>query len=266
MIFSLFSYSVESSWATSFVEQPFPDTVKEAPVLVRGKVGTSYTNWAVGIDGTKRIYTFIDLQLTEALKGPQLGSSVIMRQIGGEKDGIGLEVAGTAHFEKGEDVVVMLGKANEDGSRDVYGLMMGKYNVDRAEDGRECLRGAGLSATAPPANGAPRQMIHHDEAPSHDASCKWTLDALKNLIQNQSQEGGHLASQAPNPGASVVTSRITKLQKSSTDDPVPDPLQASQLQSKSEQEPVSHGGWILMGILGGVGGLAVLIRYFRKRT
>jgi hypothetical protein len=94
--------------ATTFMERSFPDAVKDAPVVVRGRVGTSYANWVTGPDGTRRIFTFIELTVDEVLKGPSAAGkrSLTMRELGGEKDGVGMQVAGTAHFNQGEDTVV----------------------------------------------------------------------------------------------------------------------------------------------------------------
>src|SRR6478735_8958545 len=97
---------VSPAGATTFYERPFPETVYDAPIIVRGHVAGKNTDWGVGIDGVKRIYTLYDLDLDEILKGPLAGGRVRMRELGGQKDGLGMQVAGTSKFSQGEEVVV----------------------------------------------------------------------------------------------------------------------------------------------------------------
>src|ERR1700692_3171205 len=82
--------------ATTFYERPFPSMVEQASIVVRGHVGMSYTGWVEGSDGTTRIHTFTELQIDTLLKGDVTGRTVIMRELGGEKDGVGMQVMGTA--------------------------------------------------------------------------------------------------------------------------------------------------------------------------
>jgi hypothetical protein len=150
--------------ATSFTMQPFPKTVQDAPLMVRGKVGMSYSDWSK--EDTKRLYTYTELQITEVLKGNVIGPSLIMRELGGEKDGTGLRVPGASKYEKGEDVVVTLTDKNEEGSYSVIGMMMGKFNVQTDGEGKEYISGPGLAGDIP-------------------ANSKWTLDGVRQLIKEQ---------------------------------------------------------------------------------
>ena len=175
------------AWATSFFQQPFPSTVQDAPVIVHGKVGMSYSDWGKGDDGTKRIYTYYELQVEESLKGTAQGPSLSMRELGGEKDGIGMQVPGSAHFDRGEDVVVMLGPKNLEGSYDVWGMSMGKYNLQKDDAGHEVVTGPGISSATPDGDG----IVHPEEngTETHDArgASVWTLEKLRALIRAQSQ-------------------------------------------------------------------------------
>ena len=58
-----------SAWATSFVERPFPETIQGAEAIVRGRVGMSYADWAQDPGDERRIYTFIEIDVQESLKG-----------------------------------------------------------------------------------------------------------------------------------------------------------------------------------------------------
>ena len=150
--------------ATSFYEQPFPETVEGTSTLVRGKIGSSRAQWVEGSDQVKRIFTFYDLEVTEVFKGKVAPKSVIqIRELGGTKDGIGMQVAGTAEFTSGEDVVVTLNEQNKEGSYDISGMMMGKFNIAKDDSGVEKIIGAGMKEP-------------------------WPLQALRELVQSQGQK------------------------------------------------------------------------------
>ena len=158
-------------------------------MVVRGKIGPSTTKWSMGIDGSKRIYTYIELQIDEVFKGDVKGHTLTMRELGGEKDGVGMQVSGTAQFNLGEDTVVFLdqaqidqgGSAPKDEYYDVRGMMMGKFNVVRPDeskdgsknDGKEILFGAGITAT------------DHPILRNQNGDGRWTIGALRELIQTQ---------------------------------------------------------------------------------
>lgn len=231
-----------AAWGTSFFEAPFPDAVKDAPVIVRGTAGPGEADWGHERDGAKRIFTYYDLKVAEVFKGlaEPSGSILRMREMGGEKDGIGMQVSGTASFAPGEDVVVFLGDKNGEGSYDVWGMMMGRFSVTKADDGQEVLRGAGISTRASGASPVPR----------------WTLDALRRLVASQGS--------APASGGEAVVSPRPLPHASEP------PVQAApQLQSQAPVAPpdagsVSSGsssgsfneGWVFVGafaVLAGVG-------------
>lgn len=221
---ALLAFTVFGDWAsclaTSFIEQPFPDTVQEAPIIVRGKVGKTSANWGKGADGGKRIYTFNDLDVQEVFKGHLDTRSIVIRELGGEKDGIGMQVAGTSYFEPGEDVVVLLSERNSENSYEVRGLMMGKYNLKTDASGKEYLVGPGI--------------------PSSDTH-QWTLEALREVIQTQanppapspSQESQEKDTGMPSkhtvppsddtkPSASQLQNSFTEGSKDSLENPAPD--------------------------------------------
>lgn len=199
--------SATSAWATSFIPRPFPSTVKEASAIVRGTVRDKKVDWSEGEDGTRRIYTFYPIEIKEVFKGDGIGSTLQMRQMGGEKDGVGLQVAGTAQFSPGEDAVVMLGPVNRDGSRDVWGLMMGKYGVERGENGEEYLSGPGLEG----GENDPGAIIDGESLENKPAARRWSLSALRKLVVAQ---GGR--PQVAAPSASAPPSPVAPIRDSST--------------------------------------------------
>lgn len=172
--------------ATSFVHVPFPQSVDEAPTIVRGTTGRSRADWAVGPDGSKRIFTYTDLEVRESIKGElQTGARIQLRALGGEKGGIGMQVPGTAEFTPGEDTVVFLSEKNPDGTYDVKGMAMGKYSIATDQSsGKEMLVGMGV------------EEVHFDGAPE-DAVKKYSLADLRELAHAP-------AAAPPSPAASAA--------------------------------------------------------------
>ncbi|MBS1963023.1 MAG: hypothetical protein JST04_12460 [Bdellovibrionales bacterium] len=187
---------VAQASASSFYEIPFPDTVRNTPTIVRGKIGKSTTEWTTLPDGGKHLFTYYEVEVNEGFKGgPRGGAPIRIREIGGTKDGVSLNVSGTANFDKGEDVVVLLGEpsAAGDNAYPVMGMMMGKFNVEKGADGKEYLRGAGLGSSTQPG-------IRHEHG--NESTAQISLEALRDIIRTQASE----AKAAPSPTAAPVAS------------------------------------------------------------
>jgi hypothetical protein len=200
-IVAAFFLLAPSTFATSFIDRPFPTTVSEAPVIVKGRIGKSESKWSQGPDGSRKIFTYTELMVTEVLKSPHgiaEDSAIQLRELGGEIDGVGMVVPGTAKFEKDEDVVVLLSEENSDRSYDLRGLMIGKLKVEKASDGQEVLSGPAISGTGP------RNLLSQpDEESTPGGNQRWTLDALKKLISEQSKRPADSPlSVTPSPSAS----------------------------------------------------------------
>ena len=183
VLFAFFTLGWAPAWATTFYERPLPEVVQEAPIVVRGTIGGSHADWGMGQDGSRRIYTYSELQISEVLKGPVNGRSLSIRELGGEKGGVGMMVAGSAHFDRGEDVVVLLGTKNPDDSYDIRSMMMGKMNVEKGDDGQEVLVGGPISSH-PGHFGHPGE--DSDAHGRQDGSTRWTVSSLRELIHKQS--------------------------------------------------------------------------------
>ena len=130
--------------------------------------------------------------MIEVLKGDLRDQTIVVRELGGEKDGVGMNVAGSAQFSRGQDVVVMLNAMDPDGFYDVKGMMMGRYDVVRDEGGGEYLTGPGL--------GQHPQQTHHesqmDTGRAEKVGTKWTISALRTLIQDQEENHGKIENPA----------------------------------------------------------------------
>jgi hypothetical protein len=256
-----------------FIERPFTESVQDAPVIVRGRAGMSYANWSHGSDGRRRIYTFTELQVDEVLKGTVSSKSITMRELGGEKDGVGMQVVGAVRFERGEDVVVFLSEANPDGVFDVRGMMMSKYNIEKTEEDKEYLTGPGLSGSAhsegrhvEPGIAPESGVRHHEkETGQNDTSLegKWTLDSLRKVIHDQAK--GILSQQKEEKNLlnqSVETMHPSIGNKKKTDD-----LPAPRLQPLTpETSSRSPWGLVLLGVGGSLGIIGVFVVLWRRRS
>ena len=160
--------------ATSFYPVPFVQAVQDAGVIVRGTVGQSYVDYVTDAQGGRRLYTFYPLHTTETFKtdDPQASETIILRSLGGEKDGIGMHVEGAAQFEQNEDTVVFLGKSQPGEPYDMQGMMGGKYVIKTNDRGEEFLLGG----------------IYFAEQKDTDGSIKteWTLADLRRIVREQS--------------------------------------------------------------------------------
>lgn len=158
--------------SSSFFEQPFPDSVRGAPAIIRGKVGKSEAQWNTLPDGTRQLFTYYDVEVVESLKGkPRTGAPIQIRELGGLKDGVSIQISGTAQFSPGEDMVVMLSEPNESSANSypVQGMMMGRFGIEKGLDGKEYLQGSGLGSS--------------DKKP-----VKVSLDDLREIIRTQAAE------------------------------------------------------------------------------
>jgi len=174
-----------TSWATTFLERPFPDSLQKAPTVVRGIVGKKASQWTELKDGSKRIYTYYTLQVTEVLKGQVEGGTLQFREIGGSVGGIGMRIAGTAEFDTGEDVVVFLGEKDADASYPLLEMMMGKYSLEKDANGEEHLVGAGMGGGHAHAD-HPGGMHPEGEEVDKKPQKIWTMAAVRELIVQQS--------------------------------------------------------------------------------
>lgn len=234
LIIAVYMGGQPQAQATSFVERPFPETVQEAPVIVRGTVGASTTDWGKEGDGGRRIFTYWDLRVGEVLKGAvtaKRGELLKIREMGGEKDGMGMQVAGAANFSAAEEVVVFLSERNSENSYDVWGLMMGKLNVKTDAEGRETLSGASITG-------------EHGDYP-HASS--WTMDSLRKLIATQASPAPSLTKRIAPEALPLASPTPAPPLPSASPDATPAALQLQPSQPEDQSLPSSI--WIVLGAL-----------------
>ncbi len=188
--------------ATSFIEKSFPDAVGESPVIVRGTIGMSYSDYGRSPGDEKRLFTYYELVPSEVFKGSVPDGAIMLRQIGGSKDGVTMEVPGTARFSRGEEVVVMLGAQGGDGTFNVRSLMMGKFTIDRL-NGKEYLNGPGAVSPEEVNDG---EVIHPEEGMRRPRTAVYTLEALRELVRAKEQEPSQAAgTSSPNPSPTAAS-------------------------------------------------------------
>ena len=97
-----------------------------ANAIITGRV----TDIRVGTDGfSKRIYTYVTVDVTRVLKGRITDPQIIVKQLGGALATHGLGIHGQAEFSIGEDVLLFLEIRPRDGSLYTLALWQGKWNV-----------------------------------------------------------------------------------------------------------------------------------------
>lgn len=116
-----------SAFSTVVVSMTMEEMTRVAPVVVRGTVARVEPTWS---EGHHSIWTYSEIVVSEALKGPS-ATSVLIKQPGGEIGQRAMSVAGSAQFSAGEDVVVFLEPAvDEPGVYVVLSMSAGKVMLE----------------------------------------------------------------------------------------------------------------------------------------
>ncbi len=90
--------------ATVVVQVDRAQLVGMSDLVVRATVGNAQTRWS---DDHARILTYTRLTVTQYLKGTG-PAELVLRQMGGEIDGLVSRIAGDAHLTPGQEVVLCL--------------------------------------------------------------------------------------------------------------------------------------------------------------
>jgi len=97
----------------------------QADAVVLGRCLESKVVWNAA---HTRIYTDWTVAVDQTVKGSP-GQKLVVRQLGGELDGIGMIAAGVKRLAPGEEVVLFLGSRQEQGVRRILGLSQGQFPV-----------------------------------------------------------------------------------------------------------------------------------------
>ncbi|MHC4955464.1 MAG: hypothetical protein ACYTGZ_16550 [Planctomycetota bacterium] len=86
------------------------------------------------------VYTHVRLRLLEDLKGRSAGSTIDLKLVGGEADGVRTVVVGMPRFVSGEESILLLGKKNAEGYSTVVAARRGMVRMRRDKQGVRYLR------------------------------------------------------------------------------------------------------------------------------
>jgi hypothetical protein len=120
--------------ATTVQKLSFDRLIREADVIVRGRVGTLKTQQAAG-GGS--ITTVVTISVENQFKGPQV-SSINIEQPGGSIGDIAQAVPGSPEFSSDEDVFLFL-KRKRRGNFEVVGGKQGKFTAQSRPDGNNWI-------------------------------------------------------------------------------------------------------------------------------
>ncbi|MEE2757644.1 MAG: hypothetical protein VYA30_13395 [Myxococcota bacterium] len=127
----VFLMGLNASLATTVIKLSVDQLATESDLIVRGFVTAKESGWN---KVRTRIYTHTTLDISQLIKSklPQQ-AKVVIRQIGGEVDGLVQHVSGNAEFSEGEEVIVFLEKHPTEDVMVVMGMAQGKFSVDRSQ-------------------------------------------------------------------------------------------------------------------------------------
>ena len=195
----LFSHS--TAYATSFYIRPFSEVTQTVPNMVYGTIRHIHTDNGTASDGGKTIYTFSELVVKEVIKGNIHQSEIVIRKLGGTKDGVTLDIPSSVEFTENEETVVFLGPEMEDHSYEVEGMETGKFSL-KEENGEKILVGGLFEFSRPDPDGGNvvAENLKENLRP-------WSLTQLKELIHQQT--GGNPTPAAPLPSGGVAANHLT---------------------------------------------------------
>jgi hypothetical protein len=127
--------------ATTMVGLDVDSLTSTSDLVARATVRQVSARWSAD---HARIFTEVQLEVTEVWKGVASSRTLVATQPGGEVGEVGQRVEGIARFEPGEEVVVFL---EARGPRfTVTGYQQGKFRLERAVDGLVYASQAGSEA------------------------------------------------------------------------------------------------------------------------
>lgn len=135
-LFSLICLFTTLAQATTFAPTPATRQIEFAQYIVKGTVLSQEVRKA---EDNGQPHTYWNLRIDETLKGDDLGDEVTVRQPGGEIDGIGFKVAGSAELRVDEPVVLTIRDTREGEIKEIVSLSMGKFTLE-TENGETFLK------------------------------------------------------------------------------------------------------------------------------
>lgn len=128
--------AASSAVATQVVRLDTPALVRGSSDIVVGEVTGTVSRWNAS---HTRILTDVTVRVEESLKGSG-ASTLTLTQLGGDLDGLHLEIEGSPAFRSGERSVFFVWRDRQ-GRAQVNGLAQGKFDIVRdAASGRALVR------------------------------------------------------------------------------------------------------------------------------
>ena len=106
-----------------------PPPLPAASIAVTARVASVESRWDTA---AATIVTYVEVEVTRSLRGTNVPTRLVLKQLGGRVGAIGLQVAGQATFTPGEEAVLLLAISPRDGSLHTAGLGRGKLPADAA--------------------------------------------------------------------------------------------------------------------------------------
>jgi hypothetical protein len=246
------------SRATSFFIRPMPEFTRDADLIVRGKLHEPHAEYGFGPGGERMIRTYAELESIEVLKGNAPGTTLTIRKDGGTKDGIALHVPGSPEFEDGEESLFFLGPENEDHSRDVMGLELGKFGLQEKNGELELSGGLLGYSYGPEALEAMGPGIPENRR-------VWTLKQLKELIETQKSapgnpKSGDAGSAGKPEGSPGPVGRTSPDPLSKTPPSSPEPGGSAFTGDSTNTAEIAGGIFLVVGAL-----LGIIFLYLRRK-
>jgi len=117
--------------ATTILRLSLEEMCQKADGIFLGRCISKESKWN---EERTKIYTYVTIQLDKILKcqdpGLKIGSKIVIKQLGGTVDNIGMKVSGISHFQPKEEVLVFL-KRTTPGNYRVLGMAQGKYSIEQ---------------------------------------------------------------------------------------------------------------------------------------
>lgn len=127
----------------SSVPLPLAAQAYLASSIVHGVVASVDTELA----GDDLVATRVQVDVIESVKG-DVGRTTTVRYLGGEKDGLQLEVTGAPRLQRGDEVVLFLTQTSSGESPGILGLERGTVRVQHTGD-RSIVRGGNAADGEP---------------------------------------------------------------------------------------------------------------------
>jgi hypothetical protein len=253
LLLAVFSFLTLPSQATSFYIRPFSEFTQSAANIVHARLSNIHTENALTADGGKTIYTYANAEVIEVIKGAISAPNILIRKVGGTKDGVTLEIPSNVEFSENEEGVFFLSPQREDHAYEMNGMELGKFGL-KDENGEKILTGGIFNY----ARGRPSDEAKL--APNQNENLRpWSIKQLKELVKKQESEPPPVTiTQANGPAANHVSSTSQSLPSDTVGAPV---SQANDIKPEIDSTSPFPIKWLILAAVI----LLALAFFYRKK-